>query len=293
MHLIGKTIESVLSQKYKDYELIIVDDGSTDDTENVVKLYLNSFVHYYKKNNAERAAARNFGIIKAIGKYITFCDSDDLLYPDYLSNAYETILNNDDVSWLHLGYEIKRSQGKPVRMAWMENNFMLNLAKGNPLSCMGVFVRNDIIKMNLFNENRHLSGSEDWELWLRLAARYKIIFDQRVSSALVIHEERSVIQTDELKLLLRKYLSIGFAFDDELVSKEFGKMKVIMYSYFDTYIALHLLLAGKVIASLKFLVKAIKNYPACIFERRFLVIIKYFILNCVGLRRQPKNEAFT
>ncbi len=292
-HLIIKTIESVLNQQFKEFELIIVDDGSTDNTDEVVKPFLNNFIHYYKKNNEERAAARNYGIKKAIGKYVTFCDSDDLLYNNYLSNAFETINEKKNVSWLHLGYEIKRNNAKPVSMAWMEQNFILNLAKGNPLSCMGVFVRSDIIKSNLFNENRHLSGSEDWELWLRLSARYEIIFDQRVSSALVIHDERSVIQTDELKLQLRKFLSIGFAFDDIYVSKKYANMKVVMFAYFNTYIALHLLLAGKVLSSIKYLVEAIKNHPACIFEKRFLVIIKYFFINTFGFRKQTVSQPFS
>ena len=107
-HLIVKTIDSVLNQKFKDFELIIVDDGSIDNTELVVAPYLNSFVHYYKNKNAERAAARNFGILKSIGKYVTFCDSDDIIYPDYLSNAYETIRKNESIIWMHLAYEIKR-----------------------------------------------------------------------------------------------------------------------------------------------------------------------------------------
>ncbi len=291
-HLIVKTIESVLNQKFKDFELIIVDDGSLDNTEFVVAPYLNSFVHYYKKKNAERAAARNFGILKSKGKYVTFCDSDDILYPDYLSNAFETIGKNENVNWMHLAYEIKRNDGKSIKMAISPKNFILEIAKGNPLSCMGVFVRHDIIIENLFNENRHLSGSEDWELWLRIASRYEIVFDQRVSSALIIHDERSVTQTDELKLQLRKYLSIGFAFDNQYVKSTFQNYKIIMYSYFDTYIALHLLLSGKSLSSIKYLILAVKNYPLCVFERRFLVILKYLILNFLGLVKQDINVPF-
>jgi hypothetical protein len=142
------------------------------------------------------------------------------------------------------------------------------------------------MKANLFNENRHLSGSEDWELWLRLASRYPIYFDQRISSALVLHGERSVVQTDELRLLLRKFLSIGFAFDDQVVQNKFGVHKAMMYAYFDTYISLHLLLGRKTFASLKYLFSAIKEYPACIFERRFLAIIKYLLLNISGIRKK-------
>ena len=66
-HLIAGTLDSILAQKYQDFEIIIVDDGSTDDTEMVVASYLSDNVSYYKKENGERGAARNFGASKAKG----------------------------------------------------------------------------------------------------------------------------------------------------------------------------------------------------------------------------------
>lgn len=281
-HLIRATIESALNQQFQNYEIIVIDDGSTDSTASVVADYNDPRLTYYYKENGERASARNFGIMKSRGRYITFCDSDDLLFPDYLANAFNMLNTEGPMPWFHLGYEIRRPSGSPIRMSWMSKNFMMYLAKGNPLSCMGIFVDRDIIRENLFNENRYLSGSEDWELWLRIAARYPIRFDKRISSALIIHDERSVINTNELKLKLRKYLSIGYAFDDEPVRKQFSKYRHIMVAYFDTYIALHLLLAGYTRRGLYALLNGFRTYPACIFERRFIAIIKYTLLNLIG-----------
>ena len=84
--LIKETINSVLLQDYPNFEIIIVDDGSTDDTENIVKSIEDSRINYHKKTNAERGAARNFGIKLAKGEYITFLDSDDILYVNHLTN---------------------------------------------------------------------------------------------------------------------------------------------------------------------------------------------------------------
>ena len=87
-HLIKQTLSAALNQEFLNFELILVDDGSTDNTEEIVSVIKDSRFRYFKKENAERGAARNFGIQKARGKYITFCDSDDLLYTNYLLNAH-------------------------------------------------------------------------------------------------------------------------------------------------------------------------------------------------------------
>jgi len=278
--LITETINSVLNQKFFDFELIIVDDGSTDDTEAVVASFKDKRIKFIKKLNQERGAARNYGILHSSSQYVTFCDSDDLLYSDYLQNAYETICKyKSEVPWLHLSYEKKRSDGKALKMSIDPSNYIVSLAKGNPLSCMGVFVKRDVIVKNLFNEDRYLAGSEDWELWIRLASKYPIVIDNRVSASLLLHDGRSVLASDELKLQLRKFLSIGYAFDDESVKVVFSNYKKLMEAYFDTYISLHLMLSGKTTSSFRYLLKAILNYPACVFDRRFLAIVKYWLIN--------------
>ncbi len=282
--LVMNTLLSVFNQTFENFELLLVDDGSTDDTEFVVSNIVDSRFKYFKKKNQERGAARNFGVLQAKGKYITFCDSDDLLYPDYLKNAYETISNsNSEIPWMHLAYEIKRSHLSSIKMSINASDYIVTLAKGNPLSCMGVFVLRTVILNNLFNEDRNLSGSEDWELWVRLASQYPIVIDKRISACLIMHDGRSVLTGDELKLQLRKFLSIGYAFDEKNVQQVFSDHKKMMEAYFDTYISLHLVLDKQNIKAFKYLAKAFLNYPLCVFERRFLAIIKHWFINVLNL----------
>jgi glycosyltransferase involved in cell wall biosynthesis len=93
-HLIGRTLDSILNQSYSNLELIIVDDGSTDDTVSVISTYTNeaSFpVRYHKKENGGCSSARNMGVDLATGDAIAFLDSDDEWLPEAIENLVKTI----------------------------------------------------------------------------------------------------------------------------------------------------------------------------------------------------------
>jgi glycosyltransferase involved in cell wall biosynthesis len=282
---IRRTIQSVLSQQYKNFEVIIVDDGSTDNTDEVVGNFEFSNLYYFKTANLERGAARNFGISKAKGDYITFLDSDDLLYNNYLSNAADALSSQGMPVFFHQGYEIKRLDGKVLeRQNQFISDDLKQLAKGNHLSCIGVFIKRSVTGQFRFNCDRNLSGSEDWELWLRLAANFGLKADTRISAALIVHESRSVLNYDEQKLLLRKNLALKYAFYDKTVADSFARYRSIIEAYCDTYISLHLILSKKNARGMRYLLHAVRAHPACIFDRRFLAIIKYLLLNITMLR---------
>ena len=94
-HLINETLDSILTQTYGDWECIIVDDGSTDDTETVVSDYIqanpNQIFKYMPIANAGSSNARNLGIMQAKGIYLQFLDADDLWFEDFIENSIDTI----------------------------------------------------------------------------------------------------------------------------------------------------------------------------------------------------------
>jgi glycosyltransferase involved in cell wall biosynthesis len=274
---ISTAIQSVLSQSYINFELIIIDDGSTDNTENIIKSIRSDKIKYYKKENAERAAARNYGIEKAHGDYVTFLDSDDIYYSNYLQNAFESIVKYNQPPFLHLAYEVKNLGGETImQFNKIRSGDYKILLKPNILSCMGVFIRNDITQNFRFNENRDLSGTEDWELWMRIVANHGIIADNRISSCCIDHDDRSVLEVSETKLVQRKELAINYAFKDIMVKKKYEKYLNIIKAHSNTYIALHLCLAGKFKEALKYLKKAVLSYPFIIFDKRIFAITKLF-----------------
>jgi glycosyltransferase involved in cell wall biosynthesis len=282
-HLIANAVNSVLKQAYSSFELIIVDDGSTDKTESVINdiqsQNANAKIFYFKKENGERAAARNYGLKQAKGRYVNFFDSDDELYAIHLAEAANVINGKPNIEVFHLGYEIKSASGKLIsKSPEYQSPLLKQLIKGNFLSCNGVFIRKDIALENQFNEDRRLSAAEDWELWLRLSAKYPIHYINTITSVIINHDERSVLQADKGKLLTRMELFMD-SINQNLQVRDYYKndlYKLAASCY--SYISLHLaLVKHSRKESIKYLLKALRVTPAFVFQRRFLAIIKHLL----------------
>lgn len=277
--LIEKTIHSVLEQTYFNFELIIVDDGSTDNTQSVVNPYLvDDRIQYHKIKNSERGAARNFGVKKSSGSYITFLDSDDIFLPWHLETAAEKIKLAENPPAFHLSYEMLHPDGRVDSVPSLPSPVNDKLLEGNFLSCMGVFLRRDIAQKNPFDEDRQLSGSEDYELWMRIAARIPILAFPEVTSRLINHENRSVIQTDPKKLVIRIALLDKKLQADPKFIERFGDRLGMFTSYRTLYLALHLALSGERWQAFKSLLYTAKKYPYTIVSYRFAVAVKKILL---------------
>ncbi|MFN0187175.1 MAG: glycosyltransferase family 2 protein [Bacteroidia bacterium] len=272
---LGKTIQSVLSQRFRKLELLIIDDGSSDRTEEVVRSFHDDRIQYFKKENGERAAARNFGIQKAIGSYITFLDSDDLFHVDHLEVAMSCVLENQP-SIFHLGYNVVDNSGK-ILQRWkkLDNPINARLIEGNFLSCLGVFIKREILAQHRFVEDRDLAGSEDYELWLRLAARYPIYTISQVTASLVNHDARSVISFEPARLITRIEKLVNFIQRDEVFMNIYGAKLKQFHSYLDIYVALHLaLLPSSKRLAFKTWLHSFVKFPKIISNRRFWIVLK-------------------
>lgn len=273
-------IRSVLLQTYKNFELIVVNDGSTDETESVVATIKDDRLRYVRIKNSERGKARNTGVQMATGDYVTFLDSDDQLYDDYLEEVLKGLQKHNYIPFYHQAYEIRSYVKFSDRLVHdYHNRDVRFLVKGNPLSCLGVFIRRAEALQFPFNEDRELSGSEDWELWLRLSANFGLRRGKKICACLILHDDRSVYQIEEKRLVKRKQLAIDYAFNDPAVVKMYGGYWNEILAHSDTYNSLHLALAGKKKRSLFYLFRAFKRYPLCLLNRRTLAIFKYYLIH--------------
>ncbi len=272
-----KTIKSFLNQTFQDFEIIIVDDGSTDNTEEVVKKYVSDKVFYFKKENAERAAARNFGTKKARGQYINWFDSDDYALPNHLEEAHQF---SQDKNVFHLGYRFELPNGVFIRnVADLPEIINPILTNGNPLSCNGVFVQRADALNCLFNETRDLSASEDFELWLRLAVKYTIHHKNVITSVIVNHDERSVLSMSSADKLIQRFTTFNALVEENEELQNYYKKDVdylLMKNYL--WLAVNLAYHGHKKQVVKFLKLAFQKNKRIFMQRSFYATLKHLIL---------------
>lgn len=214
-HLLKETLESVFAQTYKDFEVVIVDDGSTDGTKQMLEQ--NHFnVRYHWQKNAGDASARNKLIELAEGKYISFLDSDDLLFPDALEkmvrampkNAENTVVYGPYVAIDETGKTLYRRKKKLYSGKITERLFENILIH----SCGSLFPKKILLEQAGFNTALHVCS--DYELWLKFSLKYDFIsvdepvFKRRRHSGNLSNINFSGRNT-EYKVLENFYYNIG------------------------------------------------------------------------------------
>ena len=171
-----EAVDSVLQQDFLDYELIVVDDGSTDGTKDELKTY--EHIHYVYQENQGISRARNQGIKLAQGDFVCFLDSDDLWVPQKLGVQLAMLEENPDINltytdeiWIRKGRRVNPKKKHQKYSGWIFNK-CLPLCIISPSSVM---LKKDIFEViGLFDEG--LAVCEDYDLWLRIAARFPVLF---------------------------------------------------------------------------------------------------------------------
>ncbi|MBK9329856.1 MAG: glycosyltransferase [Sphingobacteriales bacterium] len=277
-HMILETLESAFAQTYPHFEVILVDDGSTDNTVEVIRSVTDPRFVYHKKANEERAIARNTGFNLAKGDYVTLLDSDDYFYPNHLEAAANYIRSHKNPEVIRFNYDVVDSNKHTLQIARMPEHVNDRMVNGNFMGCSGIILRRDVAVKYAFNGDRDLSGSEDYELWLRMAARFRVHTQDVITCSLHSHEERSVIHNIKEETLVKRIeLLIKYSFGDKVVRKIYGVKKDVFVSHCLLYISLHLAIAQINRSSFNYLLRAIKTNPRTMLDKRFFGIIKTLI----------------
>ncbi|MFW5659722.1 MAG: glycosyltransferase family 2 protein [Bacteroidota bacterium] len=280
--LLAKTLQSIQSQTFLDYEVIVVDDGGSDDTQQVVEGLQDERFQYIWKENEERAIARNFGAKKAEGAFFTFHDSDDLLEPNHLSVVFDFIQAHPQARFLATERAIVSTNGSIISKSHLNAQRDVNryLIRGNALACLGVFIERGLFLKEQFPTNPALRKmSEDWHLWLRLASRNKLWIVPQLTAFLCEHDQRSV-NTNQLSDIIESQ----DALTSELLANrsfcEFYEREVPIFKAHNlTLVSLYAAIAQPTQRTLALskLMKAIQAYPPTLFKRRTLAILKHLI----------------
>lgn len=177
-NMLKQTIKSILEQTYKDFELLIIDNYSKDDTEKVVKNIKDPRIKYFKNRNGGLLAVnRNFAIKNSKGEYIAICDDDDLWYPAKLEKQIKEFEKDKEVALVctnavrfnkdgEIGSINKKRDADFSFEALLENNSIV---------CSSALFKKNVLKdVGYFDENPKILAGEDYELWLRVARKYKV-----------------------------------------------------------------------------------------------------------------------
>ncbi len=176
---LGKALKSVINQTYKNWEVIIIDNESKDETFEVINNFKNEKIKYFKIfNNGVIAKSRNLGIKEAKGEWIAFLDSDDW----WLEDKLETCVNNmsKNVDFIYHAYEYNHNprffgkkkiiKGRHLTKPILNDLLITTIKKGSPICNSSVVVRKEILnKIGGLNEDKILVGSDDYNTWLRIA----------------------------------------------------------------------------------------------------------------------------
>ncbi len=190
---IGRAIQSVLNQNFADWELIIIDDGSTDNTESMVDSFRDDRITYYYQENQERSAARNKGIELSKGDWICFLDSDDEYLPNHLSSLKKAIDNDPIPRLLITGHYISKN-GVQLKHPLISNDQQSQLEEISRKFILmnSVCVNRSIVNKNNFNLNFRIW--EDTHLWLRIAAQFPVQQLEEYTCIQNVHGGSTVVQ---------------------------------------------------------------------------------------------------
>lgn len=275
---IEAAILSVLQQTFSDFEVLVIDDGSTDQTAEIVSLITDHRVKYIPQKNQERGAARNNGVRNSAGSIICFLDSDDVLLPDHLKTAYEAFEGKSAMKVFCTSFIIRNE--REDRNFCLPDDINSSLSHANVISCNGIFIRREFMLQNMFSEARELSALEDWELWLRMASQTRLYSSKSITSVIMQHDERSVMQSNP-ELIEKKFNSLFEHIGGNSVLLHYlGKRKTVLFANCETYMALHIAIGGEYKKrALHHLRKGVILHGSVIFTKRFLAIIKHLIVS--------------
>ena len=269
-HLLGETIDTVLAQSYPHFEIIIVDDGSTENIKVVLDTkYSNEpRVKYFRKENEERGAARNFGLKQAKGDYAVFFDSDDFMKPQYLATLNKIITDMPDVKLLAAKYNYDNN-GKienhsmlgGLAEGWYDQHLFL---QGNILAC-NYCIRIKDHGYKIFPPERELASMEDWLFLLANLAENKIYIKDEIGVTMRQHDERSM--SNNQKVIEARRRATGWALTKLDLSPE-KKKTLIAWSHY--FCGIHEYLDHKRGAAIKEAVAAIKVDGL---KRKFLLLL--------------------
>ncbi|MBK5213908.1 MAG: glycosyltransferase family 2 protein [Flavobacteriaceae bacterium] len=192
---IADTLKSVLAQTYTNFEVVILNDGSTDKSEAEILKFNDSRIRYFSKKNSGASAARNFTIQQAKSEYIALMDADDYWYPFYLEEQNRLLNDFPQESVFATAAEIKRN-GKTFTNSYSiktfgKNSILVDYFEASQLDSV-LHSSSTVIKKDVFENlgwyDPKIKSGEDTDLYVRIGLKYKVVFSPKVCATYVVRK---------------------------------------------------------------------------------------------------------
>ena len=214
---IETTIKSVLNQTYSDYEIILVDDGSTDASLKKASDIKDDRIQIFKKQNEGVSKTRNYGIAKATAKHIVFLDADDYWYPNHLETLHHLIKKFPEEAWYATAYEkrfhsnFRSPMNSPILVKgkeWsgkIDNYFKYSLIDSLAWTSAVCMKKDLLLDLNGFDVFITHGAGEDTDLWIRAALKSSLIFSNNITATHNLDGSNRISNTPTLK---RTYMDV-------------------------------------------------------------------------------------
>lgn len=203
-NFIENTIQSVFDQTFQDFEIIVVNDGSTDKSEEKLLQFKDSRISYFSKNNEGASTARNYGIEKANAAFITFLDADDYWYPTFLETMFNNISKVPDQKVFSGAIEIDTFR-KIIRSHYsisksgnefeIVNYFQASLKE--TVLCTSCAVFHKTVLDEAGNFDTKIKSGQDTDLWIRIGLLYPVVFSWKIL-ARYVYDPKSLSKNNKL-----------------------------------------------------------------------------------------------
>lgn len=233
---IENTLKSVFHQSFTDYEVLVINDGSTDISEEKVKSFSDERLRLISSENRGVSQARNLGISESKGKLIAFLDADDYWFPNHLQSLFQLYQNFPEAGLLATNYQFYYSdkkiiqpvfEGIPIeKWSGIVPDFFHSSMKYRIAWTSAVAVPKKVLyDIGNFDENITFGAGEDTDLWIRIALKYSVAFDNEVSANYLMESEN--------RISLRKTVERKFSTLDKFSNEEQSNSS--LKKYLDLY----------------------------------------------------------
>ncbi|MEI7888157.1 MAG: glycosyltransferase [Actinomycetes bacterium] len=222
LQFLPATLDAVLAQELPltlqdEFEVILVDDGGSDELGAWAQQRGDDRVRVVRQENAGVSAARNLGIESANGSFVAFCDSDDMWNPRAMAELYSCFDADPRIGLAYGFYEVVNAAGEStgrIRTSQIQGDAWEQFLTSNPVGASAVMVRREVFgQVGNFAENRDRFrvDVEDWELWIRIAAVWRVGLTPTVVVRYRRHDGNSSTDLDSLEAAYRNMLEVVFA----------------------------------------------------------------------------------